>query len=292
MRTLLYGTNYQLVVYNVNLQKVKLTNSYRVLYANLDQYNLYEALLSDSLFAEQSNIIINLDELSNDELALVAKIKDPSNSHIVAYCSKLDKAKINVLSNYFDIQEFALPSNKAGLLSNVRKYSKELNVVLPEQSLEYLFERYGLNVDLYYNLINLLSIAGMLTPSARQVAYLSSGSDVIVAPWDVLEFLSAKDFTSHINEIRGLEFLPLLSYLSNRFSEIGLILEDPNHRLEINPYSLKTLTPLLNSLTLDQTKSTLKQLAQIEYEYKLNQETGLLHFELFLLEINQKIRNK
>lgn len=291
MRDLIFGSNYKLVNWRVSQIKKSFTGNYKVQHSNDDSFPLYQALLSESLFAEQSNLVIDISEISNNEVDLLLKINKPSSTNIVIYAEKLDKAKLTKLSKFFEVEEYSAPANKAEVRKLLFSYAKEQDVALPQNSFDYLYERFANNIDSYYNIIDQLNIGSIQAPTEQQIAYLTTENDKIVAPWDVLNKLVKKNFTTYLNQINQLEFMPLCYYLSNRFVEIALLKDDPSRESEINAYTLNTLRPLL-SITKDLDLDwILTGFAEIEYQLKNGSLSAAFEFELFLVKINKYLLN-
>lgn len=286
MKNLVYGSNYKLVSLRVSQLKKAFNSNYKVLHCSEQNYPLYQALQSDGLFSEQNSLLIDISEIVNEEIDLISKLNEVSATNLIAYCEKIEKSKINKLSKFLEIEEHTLPTNKASLKENLSIYAKEKNIKLPPESFEYLHQRYGNDINPYYNLIDQFYAGSITQPSQKQIVFLSQGSNPILAPWDVLDLLVRKDFSEYISQISQLEYLPLCYYLSNRFTEVVSIQQDPDKSKALNPYSLNSLRPLIALAKNLNINWILSEFSEMEFKLKNDQDRAAFDFELFLLKIN------
>jgi hypothetical protein len=273
------------------MERAKLGPNSRSLTTDLESHHLYESLASNSLFSDQNSVILNVESITLEELNLVKKLNSYSNSDIVAYGGKLDKSKIKYLEGIFESIECPLPNNKNSLMSLVRNYSKDHSVNLPSGSIDILYEKFGLEIDRYYNIVKLLNVGGMSNPTLKQIIYLAQDGNATLPPWDLFSLLNSNKFTTKVVEVGNMEFLPTLIYLLNRFTEIALIQDNPSFRNTLSPYTLKTLDPIIESIKEREIGFILTAFPELEKSYKEDNSEGLYRFELFLLKINQFLLN-
>jgi DNA polymerase III delta subunit len=186
---------------------------------------LLNALSSPSLFAPRRVVALEglggLDDRSAKRLAETAKTSD---AYVVARADTVPAAVLKVLKQFATEEKFTTPRNAAAK-DRVREIARRHSVKLSAPVERLLVARVGHDLDRVASVCHQLELAGISTPSERQISVLVGSSAPGGVPWAITDALEQGRFDQALEAALGQEPMAVLGYLSNQVTTAARIAE-------------------------------------------------------------------
>lgn len=278
MKLVLAGDDYKFLSTRLATLKQDLPSYERYLINTETLPDLRFTLTTNSLFANSSILLLDLEGKLNKEILqfLNSHLPQTSHSFILIINHKLG-AKDKLTMNGVTLEEYNIPPRK-DLGRVVSSFAQALGLSLTNLEINQLVNVMALPYPEIQNRLELLALGGS---KAYLLSTQESGSDLI-APWDLLDLilLRRKPLPS---KAYAFEPFPTLVYLSNRFIEAHTYLTDPksNFIAGLSSYQLATLRKITNSYTKVEIVKVIETLVNFDYYLKKNADIELQKALLF-----------
>lgn len=272
MKLVLAGDDYKFLSTRLATLKQDLPSYERYLINTETLPDLRFTLTTNSLFANSSILLLDLEGKLNKEILqfLNSHLPQTSHSFILIINHKLG-AKDKLTMNGVTLEEYNIPPRK-DLGRVVSSFAQALGLSLTNLEINQLVNVMALPYPEIQNRLELLALGGS---KAYLLSTQESGSDLI-APWDLLDLLLLRGKTLP-PKAYAFEPFPTLVYLSNRFVEAHTYLTDPkgNFIAGLSSYQLATLRKITNSYTKVEIVKVIETLVNFDYYLKKNADIEL-----------------
>lgn len=272
MKLVLAGDDYKFLITRLATLKQDLPSYERYLINTETLPDLRFTLTTNSLFANSSILLLDLEGKLNKEILqfLNSHLPQTSHSFILIINHKLG-AKDKLSMKEVTLEEYNIPPRK-DLGRVVSSFAQSLGLSLTNLEINQLVNVMALPYPEIQNRLELLALGGSKT---YLLSAQEGGSDLI-APWDLLDLilLRGKPLPP---KAYAFEPFPTLVYLSNRFVEAHTYLTDPkgNFIAGLSSYQLATLRKITNSYTKVEIVKVIETLVNFDYYLKKNADIEL-----------------